>query len=83
MILAFKDDIYTGLQAETSSEDDFDFAQQHLRMPSGLYGVLRPLDSMQPYRLETGIRLKNARRKDLYQFWGDIITNKLNEAPAA
>ncbi|HAI4893446.1 TPA: peroxide stress protein YaaA, partial [Escherichia coli] len=50
---------------------------------SGLYGVLRPLDLMQPYRLEMGIRLENARGKDLYQFWGDIITNKLNEALAA
>ncbi|MCX1376416.1 peroxide stress protein YaaA [Escherichia coli] len=82
-ILAFKGDVYTGLQAETFSEDDFDFAQQHLRMLSGLYGVLRPLDLMQPYRLEMGIRLENARGKDLYQFWGDIITNKLNEALAA
>lgn len=70
-ILAFKGDVYTGLQAETFSEDDFDFAQQHLRMLSGLYGVLRPLDLMQPYRLEMGIRLENARGKDLYQF-GEI-----------
>lgn len=79
-ILAFKGDVYTGLQAETFSEADFDFAQQHLRMLSGLYGVLRPLDLMQPYRLEMGIRLENARGKDLYQFWGEIITSKLNEA---
>jgi len=79
-ILAFKGDVYTGLQAETFSEADFDFAQQHLRMLSGLYGVLRPLDLMQPYRLEMGIRLGNARGKDLYQFWGEIITSKLNEA---
>ncbi len=69
-ILAFKGDVYTGLQAETLTEDDFDFAQQHLRMLSGLYGVLRPLDLMQPYRLEMGIRLENPRGKDLYQFWG-------------
>lgn len=82
-ILAFKGDVYTGLQAETFSEADFDFAQQHLRMLSGLYGVLRPLDLMQPYRLEMGIRLENAKGKDLYQFWGDIITDKLNEALAA
>lgn len=82
-ILAFKGDVYTGLQAETFSEADFDFAQQHLRMLSGLYGVLRPLDLMQPYRLEMGIRLENAKGKDLYQFWGDVITNKLNEAIAA
>ncbi|MGK9172507.1 peroxide stress protein YaaA [Yokenella regensburgei] len=79
-ILAFKGDVYTGLQAETFSEADFDFAQQHLRMLSGLYGVLRPLDLMQPYRLEMGIRLENAKGKDLYQFWGDTITEKLNEA---
>ena len=69
-ILAFKGDVYTGLQAETLTEDDFDFAQQHLRMLSGLYGVLRPLDLMQPYRTEMGIRLENPRGKDLYQFWG-------------
>ncbi|WP_312951709.1 peroxide stress protein YaaA [Superficieibacter sp.] len=79
-ILAFKGDVYTGLQAETFSEADFDFAQQHLRMLSGLYGVLRPLDLMQPYRLEMGIRLENARGKDLYQFWGEIITEHLNQA---
>lgn len=79
-ILAFKGDVYTGLQAETFNDADFDFAQQHLRMLSGLYGVLRPLDLMQPYRLEMGIRLENPRGKDLYQFWGDIITDKLNEA---
>ncbi|EHG7580555.1 peroxide stress protein YaaA [Citrobacter sp. RHB21-C05] len=82
-ILAFKGDVYTGLQAETFSDADFEFAQQHLRMLSGLYGVLRPLDLMQPYRLEMGIRLQNARGKDLYQFWGDVITNKLNDALAA
>ncbi|SCB75374.1 peroxide stress protein YaaA [Kosakonia oryziphila] len=82
-ILAFKGDVYTGLQAETFSDADFDFAQQHLRMLSGLYGVLRPLDLMQPYRLEMGIRLENAKGKDLYQFWGDEITHKLNEAIAA
>ena len=79
-ILAFKGDVYTGLQAENFSEDDFDFAQQHLRMLSGLYGVLRPLDLMQPYRLEMGIRLSNPKGKDLYQFWGSIITETLNQA---
>lgn len=82
-ILAFKGDVYTGLQAETFSEEDFDFAQQHLRMLSGLYGVLRPLDLMQPYRLEMGIRLENPQGSDLYQFWGETITQKLNEALAA
>ncbi|MFJ3457540.1 peroxide stress protein YaaA [Scandinavium goeteborgense] len=78
-ILAFKGDVYTGLQAEEFSEADFDFAQQHLRMLSGLYGVLRPLDLMQPYRLEMGIRLENTKGKDLYHFWGEVITHKLNE----
>lgn len=77
-ILAFKGDVYTGLQAENFSEHDFDFAQQHLRMLSGLYGLLRPLDLMQPYRLEMGIRLKNTEGSNLYQFWGDLLTEKLN-----
>jgi len=81
-ILAFKGDVYTGLQAETFSEADFDFAQQHLRMLSGLYGLLRPLDLMQPYRLEMGIKLTNPAGKDLYSFWGDLLTEKLNEALA-
>ncbi|MBD9643970.1 peroxide stress protein YaaA [Pantoea sp. PNT02] len=81
-ILAFKGDVYTGLQAETFSDDDFDFAQQHLRMLSGLYGLLRPLDLMQPYRLEMGIKLANPAGKDLYSFWGDLLTEKLNEAIA-
>ncbi|MGO2303133.1 MAG: peroxide stress protein YaaA [Providencia sp.] len=79
-ILAFKGDVYTGMQAETFSVADFDFAQKHLRILSGLYGLLRPLDLMQPYRLEMGIRLKNTRGKDLYEFWGDIITNQLNQS---
>ncbi|MDL2424808.1 peroxide stress protein YaaA, partial [Pseudomonas sp. BAgro211] len=65
-LLAFKGDVYTGMQAEDFSEDDFDFAQRHLRMLSGLYGVLRPLDLMQPYRLEMGTKLANTRGKDLY-----------------
>ncbi|MTH45040.1 peroxide stress protein YaaA [Intestinirhabdus alba] len=82
-ILAFKGDVYTGLQAETFDEADFAFAQRHLRILSGLYGVLRPLDLMQPYRLEMGVRLENPRGKDLYHFWGDIITEQLNEALAA
>ncbi|WP_435955323.1 peroxide stress protein YaaA [Dryocola sp. BD626] len=82
-ILAFKGDVYTGLKAEEFSEADFDFAQRHLRMLSGLYGVLRPLDLMQPYRLEMGIRLENPKGKDLYQFWGDTITDKLNQTLAS
>ena len=79
-ILAFKGDVYTGMKAENFSDDDFQFAQQHLRMLSGLYGVLRPLDLMQPYRLEMGIKLENKKGKDLYQFWGNIITETLNKA---
>lgn len=79
-VLAFKGDVYTGLQAERFSEADFDFAQRHLRMLSGLYGVLRPLDLMQPYRLEMGIRLATPEGKDLYAFWGETITERLNQA---
>ncbi|BCQ36580.1 UPF0246 protein [Erwinia rhapontici] len=81
-ILAFKGDVYTGLQAETFSEAAFDFAQQHLRMLSGLYGLLRPLDLMQAYRLEMGIKLANPVGKDLYSFWGDKLTHALNAALA-
>ncbi|WP_120511662.1 peroxide stress protein YaaA [Photobacterium salinisoli] len=81
-ILAFKGDVYTGLEADSLSEDDFAFAQQHLRMLSGLYGLLRPLDLMQPYRLEMGTKLANGRGTNLYQFWGSIITDKLNDALA-
>lgn len=82
-LLAFKGDVYTGLNAEDFSEADFDFAQTHLRMLSGLYGVLRPLDLMQPYRLEMGTKLANPRGKDLYAFWGERISGWLNEALAA
>ncbi|MFC0228788.1 peroxide stress protein YaaA [Serratia aquatilis] len=79
-LLAFKGDVYTGLQAQDFSEEDFDFAQQHLRMLSGLYGVLRPLDLMMPYRLEMGLKLETKQGKDLYSFWGNQITQKLNQA---
>jgi len=79
-IFAFKGDVYTGLEAETLSESDLEFAQNHLRMLSGLYGLLKPLDLMQPYRLEMGTKLANDRGANLYQFWGNIITDKLNEA---
>ena len=78
-ILAFKGDVYTGLDAESFSEQDFAFAQKHLRMLSGLYGLLKPLDLMQPYRLEMGTRFENQRGKDLYAFWGSKITEALNE----
>ncbi|HID9635361.1 TPA: peroxide stress protein YaaA [Proteus mirabilis] len=80
-ILAFKSDVYTGMQAaELFTDDDFQFAQQHLRILSGLYGILRPLDLMQPYRLEMGIKLNNKKGSDLYQFWGNTITETLNNA---
>lgn len=79
-ILAFKGDVYTGLDAQTMSEEDFDFAQAHLRMLSGLYGLLKPLDLMQAYRLEMGTKLANERGSNLYQFWGDVITTELNKA---
>ena len=82
-LLAFKGDVYTGLNASDFSEADFDFAQKHLRMLSGLYGILRPLDLMQPYRLEMGTKLVNSRGKDLYAFWGERISNWLNDALAA
>lgn len=81
-MLAFKGDVYTGLAVENFSEADLAHSQQHLRILSGLYGVLRPLDLMMPYRLEMGIRLDNPRGRDLYAFWGDIITDKLNQALA-
>lgn len=77
-ILAFKGDVYTGLDAESFSQKEFQFAQKHLRMLSGLYGVLKPLDLMQPYRLEMGTKLENRRGKDLYEFWGNTITQAIN-----
>lgn len=78
-VLAFKGDVYTGMQAELFSAQDFAFAQQHLRILSGLYGVLRPLDLIQPYRLEMGTSFTNRRGKNLYQFWGDTLTQHLNQ----
>lgn len=78
-IFAFKGDVYTGLDAETMTAAELVFAQQHLRMLSGLYGVLRPLDLMQPYRLEMGTQLKNPHGNNLYEFWGDKITLALNQ----
>ena len=78
-IFAFKGDVYTGLDAYSLSAENLDFAQDHLRSLSGLYGLLRPLDLMMPYRLEMGTRLKNARGSNLYEFWGDRITNLIND----
>ncbi len=79
-LLAFNGDVYEGLEATTLSPADLRFAQLHLRILSGLYGVLRPLDLVQPYRLEMGIRLANPRGKDLYAFWGERIVDALNAA---
>ena len=78
-VLAFKGDVYTGLDVDSFNAKDLDFAQQHLRILSGLYGLLRPLDLMQPYRLEMGTRLDNERGRNLYEFWGERITEGLNK----
>lgn len=77
-ILAFKGDVYTGLEAETLSSKQLTFAQKHLRILSGLYGVLRPLDLMQAYRLEMGLKFENSGGKNLYEFWGSSVTESLN-----
>ena len=79
-LFCFKGDVFLGLEAATMSADDADFAQDRLRILSGLYGVLRPLDLMQPYRLEMGSPLKVKRRKDLYQFWGNKIAEAVIES---
>lgn len=79
-LFAFKGDVYTGLEAETLSPEQVAFAQQHLRILSGLYGLLRPLDLIQPYRLEMGTKLANPQGKDLYHFWGNLITEHLQQA---
>lgn len=84
--LAFAGDVYEGLDAASLSPADLAFAQRHVRILSGLYGALRPLDRIQAYRLEMGTRLENARGKDLYAFWGERIARALNSAlpdPAA
>ncbi|MDR7653907.1 peroxide stress protein YaaA [Acinetobacter junii] len=78
-LFAFIGDVYTGLDAYHLKDQDIDFAQQHLRMLSGLYGLLRPLDLMMPYRLEMGTKLKNSRGNNLYEFWGSIITDQINQ----
>ena len=78
-LLAFKGDIYAAMDADRYKIKDFDFAQKHLRILSGLYGILRPLDLIQPYRLEMAAKLKTDRGQDLYRFWGTRITASLNE----
>ena len=78
-LLAFKGDVYNGINASSLSVKDLDFAQKNVRMLSGLYGVLRPLDLIQPYRLEMGTKLSNAQGNNLYDYWGGGISEVLNE----
>ena len=77
--LAFAGDTYTGLEATSLDPEEMDYAQDHLRILSGLYGLLRPRDAIEPYRLEMGSRLKTRRGKSLYDYWGDRIAKALNE----
>ncbi len=79
-LFAFKGDVYSGIQKDKYSDDDLRYAQDHLRILSGLYGALRPMDLIQPYRLEMKTRLHNPRGDNLYQFWGERITEQLNKA---
>jgi cytoplasmic iron level regulating protein YaaA (DUF328/UPF0246 family) len=81
-LLTFRGDVYTDIAVDTYSAADFAFAQQHLRILSGLYGLLRPLDLIQPYRLEMGTALATGRGTNLYQFWGSRLTEHLNEVLA-
>jgi len=77
-VLAFDGDVYDGLNAKTLAADDLDFAQQHVRILSGLYGILKPLDLMQPYRLEMGTKFANKAGKNLYEFWGERLLKAIN-----
>ncbi|MCA9038820.1 MAG: peroxide stress protein YaaA [Planctomycetaceae bacterium] len=79
-IATFKGDVYQGMKPESFNKSNLKFAQQHVRILSGLYGLLRPLDLMQPYRLEMGTDLSFGRAKNLYEFWGSTITQAVNEA---
>ncbi|MCL4149121.1 UNVERIFIED_CONTAM: hypothetical protein GTU68_026174 [Idotea baltica] len=79
-LFAFKGDVYSGIQKDKYNDDDLAYAQNHLRILSGLYGALRPMDLIQPYRLEMKTKLNNPRGDNLYQFWGDKITQQLNES---
>ena len=78
-VYAFKGDVYSGLDADTIEEDKFDYLQNSLRILSGYYGLLRPFDQILPYRLEMGTKLENENGNNLYKFWGDKITDVLNE----
>ena len=79
-VLAFKGEVYAKMEADQFSAEDLEFAQQHLRILSGLYGLLKPLDLIQPYRLEMGTPLKTKKGTNLYQYWGTKISKALNEA---
>jgi len=81
--LVFNGDTYVGLDAKTLSEEDLIFAQDHLRILSGLYGLLRPLDLIQPYRLEMGAKFQPPRAANLYEFWGDTLSDEINSIVAA
>tara|TARA_A100001011_G_scaffold249466_1_gene257780 strand:+ start:802 stop:1566 length:765 start_codon:yes stop_codon:yes gene_type:complete len=78
-IYAFKGDVYSGLDADSISEDKYEFLQKNLRILSGFYGLIRPFDKILPYRLEMGTKLENSKGKNLYKFWGDKITDLLNQ----
>lgn len=78
-VLAFKGDVYQGLQAESLDAGQLEYSQSHLRILSGLYGLLRPMDLIQPYRLEMGTDLKVGRKKNLYEYWGDRLRKQLEE----
>lgn len=82
-ILTFTGEVYNGLDASSLSEKEINYAQDHLRILSGLYGVLKPLDFMHEYRLEMGTKLKIKKHSNLYSFWGDVITNELNQVLAS
>jgi len=82
-VMSFDGDVYTGLDARSLDARALGYVQDHVRILSGLYGVLRPLDQMHPYRLEMGTKLATPRGKDLYAFWGETVTGALNETLAA
>ncbi|MCF6319511.1 MAG: peroxide stress protein YaaA [Proteobacteria bacterium] len=79
-LFAFKGDVYSGINTASMNQNDYEYAQQHLMILSGLYGCLKPLDLIQPYRLEMKTKLKSNKADNLYQFWGDSITDELNAA---
>ena len=82
-LLLFQGDVYQGLQAKSLKQEDFDYAQKHLAILSGLYGLLKPMDRIQPYRLEMGTHLANPSGTNLYDFWGQILTQHINEELAS